>query len=131
LLEQTPLDDLFPRCAEAGTAIVIGGPFNSGILATGTRSGQVAVFNYEAAPRAVLDKVAAIETVCEAFGVPLAAAALQFPLAHPLVTSVIPGLDSPARVEQALALYRNSIPSGLWRELHARGLIRADAPVPA
>jgi D-threo-aldose 1-dehydrogenase len=131
LLEQTPLDDLFPRCAEAGTAIVIGGPFNSGILATGTRSGQTAVFNYEAAPRAVLDKVAAIETVCETFGVPLAAAALQFPLAHPLVASVIPGLDSPQRVEQALALYRYPVPPVLWQALKAQGLLRPDAPVPA
>jgi D-threo-aldose 1-dehydrogenase len=130
LLEQTPLDELFPRCAEAGTAIVIGGPFNSGILAVGTRSGAAATYNYEAVPQAVREKVAAIETVCESHGVPLPAAALQFPLAHPLVASVIPGLDSPDRAEQALALYRHPIPAGLWRELQARGLIRADAPVP-
>jgi D-threo-aldose 1-dehydrogenase len=131
LLEQAPLDDLFPRCVEAGTAIVVGGPFNSGILAVGTRSGAPATFNYEAAPQAVMEKVAAIENICESHGVPLPAAALQFPLAHPLVASVIPGLDSPDRVKQALALYRYPIPSALWRDLQARGLIRGDAPVPA
>jgi D-threo-aldose 1-dehydrogenase len=131
LLEQTPLDALFPRCAEAGTAIVIGGPFNSGILATGTRSGTPVTFNYEAAPPEVVEKAAALEGVCESHGVPLAAAALQFPLAHPLVASVIPGLDSPQRVEQSLALYRHPIPAALWGDLKARGLIRADAPVPA
>jgi D-threo-aldose 1-dehydrogenase len=128
LLEQAPLDDLFPRCAAAGTAIVIGGPFNSGILAAGSKSG--ATFNYEAAPKAVIDKVAAIEAVCAAHGVPLPAAALQFSLAHPLVASVIPGLDSPQRVEQAVMLYRHPIPAALWAELKAKKLLREDAPVP-
>jgi D-threo-aldose 1-dehydrogenase len=131
LLEQAPLDDLFPRCAQAGTAIVIGGPFNSGILAVGTRGREPAMFNYEIAPPAVMDKVAAIESVCEGHGVPLRAAALQFPLAHPLVASVIPGLDSPERVEQAVALYRHPIPAAFWSALKAQGLLRRDAPVPA
>lgn len=130
LLEQTPLDDLFPRCAAAGTAIVVGGPFNSGILAVGVKSGAASTFNYEAAPRAVIDKVAAIEAVCDAHGVPLPAAALQFPLAHPLVASVIPGLDSPERVEQALALHRYPIPAALWQDLKARNLLRQGAPTP-
>ena len=103
----------------------------SGILAAGTRSGAAATFNYETAPQAVVDKVAAIETVCEEHGVPLAAAALQFPLAHPLVASVIPGLDSPQRVEQALALYRYVIPAAFWSELKAQGFLHKDAPVPA
>jgi D-threo-aldose 1-dehydrogenase len=128
LLEQAPLDDLFPACTTAGTAIVIGGPFNSGILAAGSKSG--ATFNYETASKAVVKKVAAIEAVCEAHGVPLPAAALQFPLAHPLVASVIPGLDSPERVEQALALHRHPIPAALWEELKARQLLRQDAPTP-
>lgn len=130
LLEQAPLDDLFPRCAQAGTAIVVGGPFNSGILAVGTRSGAATRFDYQIAPRAVIEKVGAIEDVCDAHGVPLAAAALQLPLAHPLVASVIPGLDSPARVQQALALYHHPIGAALWRDLKARGLLREDAPVP-
>jgi D-threo-aldose 1-dehydrogenase len=128
LLEQAPLDALFPACEAAGTAIVIGGPFNSGILAVGSKGG--ATFNYEAAPRAVVERVAALEAVCAAQGVPLPAAALQFPLAHPLVASVIPGLDSPARVEQALAWYHTPIPPALWAALKAKGLLRAEAPTP-
>jgi D-threo-aldose 1-dehydrogenase len=128
LLEQAPLDALFPACAAAGTAIVIGGPFNSGILAAGSKSG--ATFNYEAAPQGVIEKVTALEAVCAAHNVPLAAAALQFPLAHPLVASVIPGLDSPQRVEQAVALYNTPIPAAFWVELKAKKLLRADAPVP-
>lgn len=130
LLEQTPLDELFPLCQKAGTAIVIGGPYNSGILAVGTRTGAPLFYNYEAAPPDVIDKVRRIEAVCDRHAVPLAAAALQFPLAHSLVASVIPGLDSPARVEQTLALYRHKIPADLWRELRTEKLIRADAPIP-
>jgi D-threo-aldose 1-dehydrogenase len=128
LLEQAPLDDLFPRCTAAGTAIVVGGPFNSGILAAGSKSG--ATFNYEAAPKTVIDKVAAIEAVCDVHGVPLPAAALQFVLAHPLVASVIPGLDSPERVKQAVTLYNTKIPAALWAELKAKNLLRKDAPTP-
>jgi D-threo-aldose 1-dehydrogenase len=79
----------------------------------------------------VIDKVRRIEAVCDRHGVALAAAALQFPLAHPIVASVIPGLDSPARVEQTVALYRAAIPAALWRDLKAEDLLRADAPVPA
>jgi D-threo-aldose 1-dehydrogenase len=128
LLEQAPLDDLFPHCMDTGTAIVVGGPFNSGILAAGSKSG--ATFNYETAPRAVIDRVAAIEAVCDAHGVPLPAAALQFPLAHPLVASVIPGLDSPERVAQAVKLHGTPIPAALWRDLKAKNLLREDAPIP-
>jgi D-threo-aldose 1-dehydrogenase len=130
LLEQTALDELFPRCEAAGTAIVVGGPYNSGILAVGTKTGAPLYYNYEPAPEDVLAKVRAIEAVCDRHGVPLAAAALQFPLAHRLVASVIPGLDSPERVAQAMALYRHLIPAELWRDLKAAGLLRADAPVP-
>ena len=130
LLEQKPLDDLFPRCEAAGTAIVVGGPYNSGILAVGTKSGAPLFYNYEAAPPEVIEKVKKIEAVCDRHGVPLAAAALQFPLAHRLVASVIPGLDSPERVEQSVALYSHKIPAALWQELRHENLLRADAPVP-
>ncbi|MEY4964655.1 MAG: hypothetical protein RL274_238 [Pseudomonadota bacterium] len=130
LLEQTSLDDLFPRCEKAGTAIVVGGPYNSGILAVGTQSGAPLYYDYAPAPQEVIARVRRIEAVCERHGVPLAAAALQFPLAHKLVASVIPGLDSLARVEQTLALYRHPIPPALWRDLQGEGLIRADAPLP-
>ena len=128
LLEQTPLDGLFPRCQAAGTAIVIGGPFNSGILVAGSKSKST--FNYEAAPAAVITKVAALETVCEAHGVALPAAALQFPLAHPLVASVIPGLDAPERVTQAAAWLEAPIPAALWQDLKSRNLLRRDAATP-
>ncbi|HYS45297.1 MAG TPA: aldo/keto reductase [Rhizomicrobium sp.] len=130
LLEQTPLDDLFPRCVAAGTAIVVGGPYNSGILAVGTRTGAQLYYNYEPAPADVIEKERRIEAVCERHAVPLAAAALQFPLAHPLVASVIPGLDSPERVAQTVALYRHKIPAALWRDLRNDNLIRCDAPLP-
>jgi D-threo-aldose 1-dehydrogenase len=131
LLEQAPLDDLFPACEAAGTAIVVGGPYNSGILAVGARSGAPLYYNYEPAPHEIVEKVRRIESVCDRHRVPLAAAALQFPLAHRLVASVIPGLDAPARVEQTLALYRHAIPAALWQELRRESLVRQDAPIPA
>ena len=130
LLEQTPLDDLFPRCAAVGTAIVIGGPYNSGILATGVGSGAKLHYNYESPPQDIVERVRKIEQVCSQHKVSLAAAALQFPLAHPLVASVIPGLDSAERVEQTVALYRQVIPDALWAALKGENLLRADAPVP-
>ena len=130
LLEQKPLDDLFPLCEKAGTAIVVGGPYNSGILAVGTKTGAPLYYNYEPAPADVIEKVRKIEAVCDRHGVPLAAAALQFPLAHKLVASVIPGLDSPERVNQTIALYRHKIPAALWQDLVQEELVRADAPVP-
>ena len=130
LLEQTPLDELFPACEQAGTAIVVGGPYNSGILAVGTQSGVPLYYNYEPAPPDVIAKVTQIEGICARHGVPLAAAALQFPLAHSLVASVIPGLDSPARVDQTLSLYRHPIPAAFWGDLREAGLVRADAPLP-
>ncbi|WP_287977559.1 aldo/keto reductase [Sphingomonas sp.] len=130
LLEQAPLDDLMPACAAAGTSIVIGGPYNSGILATGTRGGGPLHFDYGEAPRGVVHRVAAIEAVCARHGVPLAAAALAFVLAHPQVASVIPGIDGAARAAETLALYRHAIPPALWGDLREAGLIRDDAPVP-
>ena len=130
LLEQNALDELFPRCVEAGTQIVVGGPYNSGILALGTKTDAPLYYNYEPAPADIIDKVRRIEAVCDAHAVPLAAAALQFPLAHPLVASVIPGLDSAARVQQTVALHRHKIPAALWQDLRRDGLLREDAPYP-
>lgn len=129
LLEQNALDELFPRCVAANTAIVVGGAYNSGILAVGIKTGAPLYYDYEPAPDHIIARVRAIETVCDRHGVPLAAAALQFPLAHSLVASVIPGLDSPARVEQTLALYAHKIPAALWQDLKAENLLRPDAPV--
>ncbi len=89
LLETDVLDEEFPRCAERGVGIVVGGGYNSGILATGAIPG--AMYNYKPAGPEILDRVAKIEAVCKRHGVSLAAAALQFPLGHPIVASIIPG----------------------------------------
>jgi D-threo-aldose 1-dehydrogenase len=131
LLEQKALDTLFPECARRATSIIVGGPYNSGILATGTRSDVVPRFNYEVAPTDVVFRVRRLERVCREFDVPLAAAALQFPLAHPQVASVIPGLAGPEQVEQTLTYYRTPIPTEFWQELQAQNLIHEAAPLPA
>ena len=127
LLEQDMLDDELPLCTGSGIGIVIGGAFNSGILATGAR--ERAMHNYEPAGPGVLSHVAKLEDVCRIHGVDLPAAALQFPLAHPLVASVIPGALSAAHVEQNVAALNQPIPAAFWADLKDRGLIRADAPV--
>jgi D-threo-aldose 1-dehydrogenase len=124
LLEQGALDALLPRCVATGTSIIIGGPYNSGLLTGG------ATYDYEAAPPEILDRARRLETVCARHGVPLAAAALQFPLAHPAVASVIPGLASPKEVDDTVTRYATPIPPALWDELKAEGLLRADAPTP-
>lgn len=131
LLEQGALDRLLPACAAAGTSIVVGGPYNSGILATGTGRRGPCRYDYGPAPATVVDRVAAIEATCARHGVPLPAAALAFVLAHPQVAGVIPGIASPEQVARTVALYHHPIPAALWQELRATGLIRADAPVPA
>lgn len=130
LLEQDPLDSLLPLCAERGVRLVIAGPYNSGILAKGVRGNTIPNFNYEPAPLPIIARVGAIEDACLRHGVPLAAAALQFPMAHPQVASVVPGMASVKQVEDALALMRHPIPLALWVDLKEEALIRADAPVP-
>lgn len=130
LLEQTPLDDLFPLCAQRQVSVVAGAPYNSGILATGTRGGGAPFYDYGPAPDAVVARVRRIEAVADDWQVPLAAAALQFPLAHPCVASVLPGIGDPRRLAQTLDLYHHSIPEGFWQALVAEGLLRSDAPVP-
>lgn len=124
LLEQDALDALLPRCTETGTSIVIGGPYNSGLLTGG------ATYDYEAAPPEILNRARRLETVCARHGVPLAAAALQFPLAHPAVASVIPGLASPREVHDTVTRYTTPIPPALWDDLKSEALLRADAPTP-
>lgn len=128
LMEQAVLDHEFPRCAAAGVGIVIGGVFASGILATGAVAG--AKHNYADATPEALAKVARIEAVCARHGVPLPAAALQFPLGHELVASVIPGALAPEQVARNVAAFRHPIPADLWAELKQQGLLRADAPTP-
>jgi len=128
LLEQEALNSFLPLCVERGLGIVIGGPFNSGILATGARPG--ANFNYLPASEEILARVAKIEAVCGRHGVPLVAAALQFPMAHPSVVSVIPGAVSPSEIEGGRQAAEAHIPPALWQELKHEGLLRPDAPVP-
>jgi D-threo-aldose 1-dehydrogenase len=130
LLEQSALDALLPACARSGVSVVVGGPYNSGILATGTRHGGALHYDYGIAPQTVVERVRRLEAQCDRHGVPLAAAALQFPLAHPQVASVIPGLGSPRLIERTLELLRTVIPDALWRDLKNEDLLRADAPVP-
>jgi D-threo-aldose 1-dehydrogenase len=128
-LNQEVLDEEFPACVEQGIGFVIGAPYQSGILATGPRPG--ANSDYSPANEAVLERVGRIQAICESHGVPLAAAAIQFPLGHPSVASVIPGSRNAGQVERNLEVFRMSIPAALWEELKHEGLLRADAPVPA
>ena len=124
LLEQGPLDDLIPMCLARGTSLVIGGPLNSGILAGRD------TWNYDTAPPDVVARVRKLAEVCKAHSVPLAAAALQFPLAHPVVAAVIPGPRSAAEFTANLPLFTMKIPPTLWSDLRSEGLLHPNAPVP-
>ena len=128
LLEQTALESFLPLCTRRGISVIVGGPFNSGILALGPVAG--ATYNYQPAPPDIVERVRALERVVTAHGVPLATAALQFPFHHPAVTTVIPGARAPAEVEQNLGLLRATVPPALWRDLKTEGLVRPDAPTP-
>jgi D-threo-aldose 1-dehydrogenase len=124
LLEQGPLDDLLPLCQQRGTSIVVGGPLNSGILAGRD------TWDYAPAPEDVRQRARRLGEVCERHGVKLAAAALQFPLAHPAVAAVIPGPRSAEEFAENAALMRTLIPAALWEELRGQGLLHPNAPVP-
>jgi D-threo-aldose 1-dehydrogenase len=126
LLEQEALESFLPLCGARGIGIVIGGPYNSGILATGPRPG--AFYNYDPAPPAILETVGRIEAVCHRHGVRMVDAAFRFPLLHPAVVSVIPGGQGVAEMESNLTAAAAEIPAALWAELKAEGLMRADAP---
>ena len=130
LLEQKALDTFLPLCSSHGATLIVGGAYNSGILATGTRGGGPVYYNYASAPDPIVEHVRQIESVCDQFGVTLAAAALQFPLAHPLVSSVIPGIPSAQRFQQTLRWFGETLPEAFWHALKARGLLRSDAPTP-
>ena len=125
LLEQAPREDLLPKCLKAGTSIVVGGPLNSGILAGRD------TWNYKTAPPEIVTRVNAIEAVCYAHRVPLAAAALQFPLAHPAVAAIIPGPRNVEEFHANLGLLRHPIPARLWADLRDAGLLHPRAPTPA
>jgi D-threo-aldose 1-dehydrogenase len=128
LLEQGALETFLPRCAREQVSVIIGAPYNSGILVTGAVAD--ARYNYVPAPEDILVKVRAMEKICTRHAVPLAAVALQFVTAHPAVASVIPGARSRAEAEQNVVLATTAIPTELWGELKATGLLRDDAPTP-
>ena len=126
LLEQEALGSFLPLCESRGIGIVIGGPYNSGVLASGPKPG--AFYNYEPASDEILDRVRRIAEICTSHDVPLVEAAFQFPLLHPCIVSVIPGGQRVAEVESNLSAAAASIPPALWDDLKAAGLTRPDAP---
>lgn len=129
LLEQESLDSFLPLCEKRKVGIILGGPFNSGILATGPIEG--ARYNYAPAPPEILERVRRIQEVCREHGARLIEAALQFVLGHPAVKTVIPGANAPEQVVANLGLLSMPIPADLWSDLKSEGLLRPDAPVPS
>ncbi|HEX7684894.1 MAG TPA: aldo/keto reductase [Trinickia sp.] len=138
LLEQQTLDELLPECERRDVSILLGGAFNSGILARGVRHPNGAAgaessalkFNYGEAPEAVVERVARIEAVCDAHGVALPSAALQFPYAHAAVASVLTGASSARELQQNVRAFAAPIPGALWHDLRAEGLLDPRAPAP-
>jgi len=128
LLDQRALAELLPTCAARGTAVVVGGVFNSGLLAD-PRPG--ATFDYAPAPAELVDRAARLAEVCARHRTPLRAAALAFPFGHPAVTSVLVGARSAAEVQDAVACFEWPVPGELWADLVATGLLPADVPNPA
>lgn len=129
LLEQNGLDDLLPVCREKGISLVVGGVFNSGILATGAADPE-ATYNYAKADPATVERVRRIDAVCASHGVPLPAAALQYPLGDPVVAAVIPGVRSASEVYRNVGHITQEIPPQLWQDLRAEGLVDPRAAVP-
>lgn len=124
LLEQTCRAPLLETCVERGSSVVVGGPFNSGILVGGS------TWDYARAPAEIVDRVKRIAAICNEVEVPLPAAALQFPLAHPAVCNVLPGPRTPQELEQILAWWSTPIPVELWTKLASAGLLMAGTPLP-
>ena len=128
LLEQEPVNEFLPQCITNGTSIILGGPYNSGILATGVRTNKTPFYNYNPAPKEVILKVDKIEQICIDHNVTLAAAALQFPLAHQAVASVIPGLGNAKRVAKTVQLFNEVIPCAFWQDLKSEQLLAEKCP---
>ena len=128
LLEQTPLDGFFATCRARGISIILGGPFNSGILVRPGRAGGT--YNYKAAPPAIRARLRKLVAICAAHRVALPNAALQFCLAHPVVASVIPGARNAAEAASHRRMLKAKIPAAFWDELRATGLLHPAAPVP-
>ncbi|QCK84533.1 aldo/keto reductase [Phreatobacter aquaticus] len=128
LLEQPALARFLPLALEKGIGVMLGGVFNSGILATGAVPG--AKYNYRGAPPEIMMRVAAIDAVCRRHGVPLMRAALHFALGHPAVASLVLGAVRPLEVEQQVAALTSPVPTALWDDLRHEGLIAPDVPTP-
>jgi D-threo-aldose 1-dehydrogenase len=129
LLEQEgSLNTFLPLCEKRGIGIILGGPYNSGILATGAKPG--AKYNYETAPKHILDRVAKIEAICKSYKIKIAEAALRFPMTHPSVVSVIPGAVTPKEVALNVKTISTKIPKALWKDLKAQGLVDTRSPTP-
>ncbi|MGG2463355.1 aldo/keto reductase [Streptomyces sp. RGM 3693] len=127
LLERTAVDDLLPVCARRGTSVVVGGVYNSGLLADPSPG---APYDYAPAPPAVLARARQLATVCAEFDVPLKAAALRFPFGHPAVAAAVVGAASPDEAAENAALFHHPVPDALWHTLVARGLLDPDLPLP-
>lgn len=125
LLNQPALERLFPMCAERGVHVVVGGPYNSGLLAGGR------TFEYQEAPPEMIEKRDRIRAICESHGADIRAAALQFCAAHPVVAAIIPGAKRREKVEENARLMAATVSPAVWQELKAEELIPADAPTPA
>ena len=127
LLDQRALAELLPACAERGVAVVIGGVFNSGLLAD---PGPGATFDYAPAPPELVERAGRLQAVCARHGVPLRAAALAFPFGHPAVANVLVGARTAAEVQDAVAMLGRPVPTDLWTELVAEGLLPDHIPTP-
>lgn len=128
LLEQTALESFLPRVERSGATIFAGAPFNSGVLAKGPQPGVS--YNYAPASDHILARVRAIQEICGRHGVPLATAAIQFPAAHPAVSSVVFGPRTAEELDENVDQFTAPVPSALWTDLKAAGLLHEDAPVP-
>lgn len=128
LIDHTALKELLPLCVEKRIGIIIGGPYNSGVLATGVQPG--AKFNYADVPSWVVERVRKVEAVCARHNVPMKAAALQFPLAHRAVAAVIPGARSVGELEENFRLLSRPIPADFWADLRKEKILPPEAPVP-
>ena len=128
LLDHDAYPEFLPLCVERDVKIIVGGPYNSGILARGLDA--EVTFNYELAPQHLVDRARRLDAICRRHNVDLKAAALQFVLAHPAVATAVPGAQSVPELEENLEMVAQEIPEDVWAEMKAEGLIPADAPTP-
>lgn len=128
LLDHRANSQFMPLCVERDVSVVIGGPYNSGILARDLS--ETVTFDYEPAPVHLVDRARRLKAVCDSHDVDLKSAALQYVLAHPAVVSVIPGAESVEELEENVAMVQSDTPSALWSDLKSEGLIPPDAVTP-